>query len=31
VIEFFAIGTAVVSTSDEHEIEKPTMVLPLTG
>src|SRR6201987_5633017 len=31
VIEFFSIGTAVVSTSDEHEIEKPTMVLPLTG
>jgi len=31
VIEFFAIGTAVVSTSAEHEIEKPTMVLPLTG
>ena len=31
VIEFFAIGTAVVTTSTEHEIEKPTMVLPLTG
>src|SRR5215469_13757948 len=31
VIEFFAIGNAVVPTSDEHEIEKPTMVLPLTG
>ena len=31
VIEFFAIGTAVVPTSDDHEIEKPTMVLPLTG
>jgi uncharacterized protein YbjQ (UPF0145 family) len=31
VIEFFAIGTAVVATSSEHEIEKPTMVLPLTG
>jgi uncharacterized protein YbjQ (UPF0145 family) len=31
VIEFFAIGTAVVSTSDEREIEKPAMVLPLTG
>ena len=31
VIEFFAIGTAVVPTSAEHEIEKPTMVLPLTG
>ncbi|MBV9000103.1 MAG: heavy metal-binding domain-containing protein [Solirubrobacterales bacterium] len=31
VIEFFAIGTAVVAISTEHEIEKPTMVLPLTG
>jgi uncharacterized protein YbjQ (UPF0145 family) len=31
VIEFFAIGTAVVATSAEHEIDKPTMVLPLTG
>jgi uncharacterized protein YbjQ (UPF0145 family) len=31
VIEFFAIGTGVVPTSDEHVIEKPTMVLPLTG
>ena len=31
VIEFFAIGTAVVTTSAEHEIEKPAMVLPLTG
>ena len=31
VIEFFAIGTAVVATSAEHEIEKPTMVLPLSG
>jgi uncharacterized protein YbjQ (UPF0145 family) len=31
VIEFFAIGTAVVPTSAEHEIEKPTFVLPLTG
>jgi uncharacterized protein YbjQ (UPF0145 family) len=31
VIEFFAIGTAVVPTSDEHVIEKPAMVLPLTG
>jgi uncharacterized protein YbjQ (UPF0145 family) len=31
VIEFFAIGTAVVTTSEDHEIEKPTMVLPLTG
>lgn len=31
VIEFFAIGTGVVPISDEHEIETPTMVLPLTG
>ncbi|HEX4279877.1 MAG TPA: heavy metal-binding domain-containing protein [Solirubrobacteraceae bacterium] len=31
VIEFFAIGTGVVATSEEHEIEKPAMVLPLTG
>jgi uncharacterized protein YbjQ (UPF0145 family) len=31
VIEFFAIGTGVVATSDDHEIEKPAMVLPLTG
>jgi uncharacterized protein YbjQ (UPF0145 family) len=31
VIEFFALGTAVVATTEEHEIEKPAMVLPLTG
>jgi uncharacterized protein YbjQ (UPF0145 family) len=31
VIEFFAVGTAVVATGEEHEIEKPAMVLPLTG
>ena len=31
VIEFFVIGTAVVPTSAEHEIEKPAFVLPLTG
>jgi uncharacterized protein YbjQ (UPF0145 family) len=31
VIEFFAIGTAVVSTSPDHIIEKPTLVLPLQG
>ena len=31
VIEFFAIGTAVVTTSVEHEIEKPALVLPLSG
>jgi uncharacterized protein YbjQ (UPF0145 family) len=31
VIEFFAIGTAVLSVSDEHQIERPTLVLPLQG
>src|ERR1700761_6721340 len=31
VIEFFAIGTGVVATSEEHEIERPAMVLPLNG
>src|SRR5947208_12240019 len=31
VIEFFAIGTAGVPTSSEHEIDKPALVLPLTG
>jgi uncharacterized protein YbjQ (UPF0145 family) len=31
VIEFFAIGTGVVATSAEHVIDKPAMVLPLTG
>ena len=31
VIEFFALGTAVVSTSSEHHIEKPALVLPLQG
>ena len=31
VIEFFAIGTAVVSTSTEHQIDKPALVLPLQG
>ncbi|HUA72516.1 MAG TPA: heavy metal-binding domain-containing protein [Solirubrobacteraceae bacterium] len=31
VIEFFAIGTGVIATSEDHEIEKPAMVLPLTG
>jgi uncharacterized protein YbjQ (UPF0145 family) len=31
VIEFFAIGTSVVSTSAEHIIEKPALVLPLQG
>jgi uncharacterized protein YbjQ (UPF0145 family) len=31
VIEFFAIGTGVIATGEEHVIEKPAMVLPLTG
>jgi uncharacterized protein YbjQ (UPF0145 family) len=31
VIEFFAIGTAVLSTSADHQIEKPALVLPLQG
>ena len=31
VIEFFAIGTAVVSVSTEHQIDKPALVLPLQG
>jgi uncharacterized protein YbjQ (UPF0145 family) len=31
VIEFFAIGTAVVPISETHEIERPTLVMPLTG
>ncbi len=31
VIEFFALGTAVVSTSPDHQIEKPALVLPLQG
>jgi uncharacterized protein YbjQ (UPF0145 family) len=31
VIEFFAIGTAVVTIAVEHEIEQPAMVLPLSG
>ena len=31
VIEFFAIGTSVVSTSADHQIDKPALVLPLQG
>ena len=31
VIEFFAIGTAVIPTSDEHTIPTPAMVLPLSS
>jgi uncharacterized protein YbjQ (UPF0145 family) len=31
VIEFFAIGTAVIATKEDHMIEQPAMVLPLVG
>jgi uncharacterized protein YbjQ (UPF0145 family) len=31
VIEFFAIGTGVISTTQSHEIDRPQLVLPLTG
>jgi uncharacterized protein YbjQ (UPF0145 family) len=31
VIEFFAVGTAVVSTTSDHQIDKPALVLPLQG
>ncbi len=31
VIEFFASATASFRSASSHEIEKPTMVLPLTG
>jgi uncharacterized protein YbjQ (UPF0145 family) len=31
VIEFFAIGTGVVSVAESHEIDTPQLVLPLTG
>jgi uncharacterized protein YbjQ (UPF0145 family) len=31
VIEFFAIGTGVVSVSESHDIDPPQLVLPLTG
>jgi uncharacterized protein YbjQ (UPF0145 family) len=31
VIEFFAIGTAVITIATDHEIEKPALVLPVTG
>jgi uncharacterized protein YbjQ (UPF0145 family) len=31
VIEFFAVATGVVATKADHTIEKPTLVLPLTG
>ncbi len=31
VIEFFAVGTGVVATSEEHQIDTPALVLPLSG
>ena len=31
VIEFFALATAVVPTQTDHTVEKPALVLPLTG
>ncbi len=31
VIEFFAIGTGVVPITDDHTIEPPALVLPLSG
>ncbi|MGZ3428555.1 MAG: heavy metal-binding domain-containing protein [Polyangia bacterium] len=31
VIEFFAIGTGVVPISTDHQIEQPSLVLPLMG
>jgi uncharacterized protein YbjQ (UPF0145 family) len=30
VIEYFAVGTAVTSISEEHTISEPTLILPLT-
>jgi uncharacterized protein YbjQ (UPF0145 family) len=31
VIEFMAVATAVIPTQDDHTIEKPALVLPLSG
>jgi uncharacterized protein YbjQ (UPF0145 family) len=30
VVEYFALGTAIVSISDDHQVSPPMMVLPLT-
>ncbi len=30
-VEFFAIGTAIVPISEDHELPLPSLVLPLTG
>jgi hypothetical protein len=31
VIEFFAVGTAVVPTKAEHTIDEPALILTLDG
>ncbi len=31
VIEFFAVGNGVIPISDDHQIDHPTLVMPLTG
>jgi uncharacterized protein YbjQ (UPF0145 family) len=31
VIEFMAVATGVIATKDDHTIERPSLVLPLTG
>jgi uncharacterized protein YbjQ (UPF0145 family) len=31
VIEFFAVGNGIVPIREDHEIEKPALVLPVTG
>ncbi len=31
IIEYFAIGTAIIAARPDHEVPAPTMVLPLTG
>jgi uncharacterized protein YbjQ (UPF0145 family) len=31
VIEFMAVATGVIPTKDDHTIERPSLVLPLTG
>jgi uncharacterized protein YbjQ (UPF0145 family) len=31
VIEYFAVGTAIVATREDHQIPQPQMFLPLTG
>jgi len=31
VIEFFAVGNAIVPIREDHEIDRPELVLPLTG